>query len=268
MEPLNWSKLDPKLTKAIVAAQRLATTVDNDGRHPTQGWMYPTQAAIACKAREAMGESGIAVIMIGWTRSNGAVHGEFIILHEDGPCSPTFSAGMAIPRQSDETKGIAAAISILRKYVIAGILNMGWRDPSEDSDGNPNPGPRQKQQQRPPQKQQQARPSPVEEYRLKLLRDAQGWWKWLVEKGIDKTSVLHLVSGLDGGMPKPAPTSLLEAIVTTGKAMSNGFTGELPANNHKRLVSFLKHCEVPVLWCDGNSTSAGDSVDTRWPSGR
>lgn len=273
VEPLDWSKLDPKLTKAIVEAQRLATTVDNDGHNKAQDYRYPTQAAIADKAREAMGGAGLALIQLGWSKGgDGIVFAEFILLHQDGPMSPKFGAAMPLGRNPDMTKALAGALSILRKYVLAGLLNMGWRDPSEDPDADKpqrqNQNQQRQQQQRPPQNQQQARPNPVDEHRSKLLRDAQGWWKWLVDKGVSKSSVLQFVSGLDGSMPKPAPTSLLEAIVTTGKSMSNGFTGELPANSHSALISFLKHCEVPILWCDGNSTSAGDSVDAEWPAGR
>ena len=279
--PINWSNLHPKLTKAIVQAQRLATTVDSDGQHPTQGWRYPTQAAIACKAREAMGAAGIAIVQIGWKKGKDGIYGEFCIVHEDGPVSPVFGAAMAIPRNNDETKAIAASISILRKYVIAGILNMGWRDPREDSEGNPQPGKKnsqqkgaaqtQRRQQQPqPQPQPQPRrPNPVEEHRANALKAAQAWWKWLVEKGIAKGEVLRFVSGLDGEMSKPAPTSILEAIALAGKVLSHGPSSDgLPAINHSQLMSFMTHCDVGPLWCDGKKTPAGDSVDQKWPIGQ
>ena len=278
VEPLNWRSLDPKMTKALVEAQRKAKTVDNDGHNEGQNYRYPTQAAIACRAREAMGGAGIALIQVGWSRgAPGVVHAEFVIVHEDGPVSPVFGASMPLGRQSDPTKALAGALSILRKYVLAGLLNMGWRDPTEDIDAD---DPKAKQRQQQPRQQgrtqqqrpaQQTRPAdPVAQHNAKALQNASSWGKWLISKGLPKEQLFHYATGCDGPMPKPPPISVLDAISLAANTMQGAGVGEsgLTARRHEQLISFMEHSGLAPLWKCGALTEAGASVDKQWPSGR
>ena len=275
VEPVNWSKLDPKLTKAIVAAQGAATTVDNDGHNTHHGYRYPTQAAIACKAREAMFGAGIALIQIGWKRAeDGLLYAEFVIVHQDGPVSPVFGATMPVGGGQEPAKKLAAALSILRKYVLAGLLNMGWRDPTEDVDADK---PRGQQRQEPQHPQQQNRPAqqtrhvdPVTAYRSKAVQDARSWGKWLLEHGLPKEHLFNYATGRTDSMPKPPPTSVLEAITLAGRTMKDVYVedGGLMAATHGGLISFMEQQEIVPLWSHGNKTSDGDGVDQKWPIGR
>lgn len=271
VEPLNWSKLDPKLTKALVVAMRLATTVDNDGHNQAQNYRYPTQAAIACKAREAMGEAGIHCPLIGWRPSQGTVCADFVIVHESGVCSPVFSAQMPVGNGRDPAKQLAASLSILRKYVLAGLLNMGWRDPTEDIDAEQPQGQKRttpQNQQRPAQKTQPV--DPIAQHRDAAVRDARSWAKWLISRGLAASNLHHFATGCDGDMPKPPLTSVLNAISLAGNTMHAKSAGDdlLIATRHVDLVEFMVDHEIVPLWSYGKRSADGDSVDEKWPIGR
>lgn len=277
VEPLNWAKLDPKLAAGIVNAQRLATTVDNDGLNAGghgggSGYRYPTQAAIACKAREAMGESKIAIVQIGWKLvEREMIYAEFVIVHEDGPCSPVFGATMAGGRQKDPAKSISAGLSTLRKYVLAGLLNMGWRDPSEDIDAS-SPQGQQRATSQPQQSPAKQKPrDPIAEHRDAAVRDARSWAKWLISRGLAASNLLHYATGCDGEMPNPPPTSVLQAISLAGHTMhaeSESDEAHLTTMRHLDLVEFMVSHEIVPLWSYGKRSADGDSVDEKWPIGR
>lgn len=272
--PLDWSRLDPKITRALVKAMRMATTVENDGHNVRQDYRYPTQANIACKARDALGEAGIHCPMIGWRSGDpGVVHAEFLIVHEDGPVSPVFEAAMPLGRNPDPSKALAGALTILRKYVHAGLLGMGWRDPTEDPDAdNPRDQKQGPAQQNPQQKQgpsqQNRQVNPVVAHRAHVLKQASGWGKWLIGRGLPKERLFHYATGCDGEMPKPPATSVLEAIRRAGVAQSKSGNQGLPASDHASLISFFEHNEIVPLWSHGKRTRAGDGVDEKWPVSR
>lgn len=270
--PLDWSRLDPRLTKALVQAMRLATTVENDGHNKAQDYRYPTQAAIADKARQAMGEAGLHCPMMGWKPSQGLVYGEFLLVHESGACSPIFSAQMPVGSGRDPSKQLAASLSIMRKYVLAGLLNMGWRDPTEDIDadqpnrgGGGNRGQRQQQQSRPPRREQtppkRDKPNP----RTEALITAREWAKKLIEWGVGKDEIYSFATGCGGPMPEGPTMSVLAAITLAGNvcARSISISEPMPTAGHEALLAFIvEHTDAQPLWCDGKKTSAGERVDS------
>ena len=279
VEPVAWHSLHPKLTKAIVEAQRLATTVDNDGHNKAQGYHYPTQAAIAAKAREALGGAGIALIQIGWNpTSNGSIYAQFILVHEDGPTSPPFGATMALGAQREASKAIAGSLSILRKYVLAGLLNMGWSDPTEDVDAD---DPRQKKQaqrpvqNRPAQDDGQAAKERARQHRQQKLSihlaevsaSARTMFRKLVDADFEKDMIYCLATGAQQPMPDKPATSELAAVILAGQIVEHSANAGkgYPPTNRELLEYMSDNMDGSPLWRHGKITAEGESLDREWP---
>jgi hypothetical protein len=256
--------MSPKLCAAIVAAQGAATTVDNDGHNQKQNYKYATQAAIACKARQAMGLAGIALVQAGWRSvpmgNREGVNADFVIVHKEGAVSPVFSATMHVGMAPDKSKALAAGLSILRKYVLAGLLNMGWSDPSEDVDSGlhdkPRGGGRSNGHQKPAAQQAGSTVKPD-----KLRQDANGWRKFLIDRGCPSDEVFSFALGIDGAPPKPAPRSMLKSLCEAGHAVQKAHANGPNIQNHDELLAFLETTDRPILWAHGKITAAGESFD-------
>lgn len=150
--PLLPTAIPPKLAMGLVKAQAVATTVDNDGHNTQHHYKYPTQAAIASKARTACEVGGLAILMLGWETFMDTIQvhdGQQLIevprlhvrvpvsiIHESGESLPVFHATMPVVQHKGKgpDKAIAGALSLLRKYVIGQLLNMGWSDHTDDVD--------------------------------------------------------------------------------------------------------------------------------------
>jgi hypothetical protein len=271
MTPVKWSELDPKLTAAIVEAQGLAESVPVDSQHG-QGYKYASLSAIVSCGRAAMTASGLAMVTDGWSVDGSTLQVDCVIVHKDGPCSPVISAVMPIANRGDPTKALSASLSTARKYMLAGILNMDWTDPSTDTDSVHGPSADRQRANRqhahpaaaPPQRSQD--PGAYES----LLTDARGWARRLMSLGIDKNYILPYATGLDGAIPQQPATSILRAICTAGKVLSAAKTteGGIPPDSHEMLVTAIAQSNVPVLWSHGKITPTGESVDKSHPIDR
>lgn len=284
VEPVAWHSLDPKLTKAIVEAQRLATTVENDGVNTGghgqggSGYRYATHAAISDRARDAMGSAGLALIQIGWRPiENGMIYAEFVLVHEEGTSSPVFSATMAGGQQKDRAKSISAGLSTMRKYVLAGLLNMGWTDPTEDVDAD---DPRKKQDQRPAQNRptqddgraskeraHQHRQQKLSIHLSEVAAAARTRFRYLVDSGFDKDMIYSLATGAQQPMPDKPMTSELAAVVLAGTIVQHAAKcGRPPPPTNRELLEYMSdNMDGSPLWRHGKITAEGESLDREWP---
>ncbi len=281
VDELSWATLHPKICKALVVAQAAATTVDNDGHNAAQNYRYPTQAAIACRAREALGKADLAFVQTGWPRmgKDGSqfVVADFVLVHADGPCSPMFSAWMPLGGGRDPTKALAASLSILRKYVLAGLLNMGWRDPTEDVDAEVQQRGRGQQQNRgrPQQPRQQApkpaphankTPTPADPALFDSARESA---KQLLDAGIHKENVAVFATGVEGPWPDDPPSSLLQAVIVAALAVKHAQdAGAELSGNHGELIAYITtKTDLQTPWRNGKITGFGTELDSG-PAGR
>jgi len=274
IEPIKWSELDPKLAAAIVEAQGLAESVPVDSQHG-QGYKYASLSAIVSCARASMTASGLALITDGWSVEGSNLHVNYIIVHKDGPTSPSIGAVMPIASRGDATKALSASLSCARKYMLAGLLNMDWTDPSTDIDSEH--GPSTDAQKTNSQRQTQSRrPAPQAAPRLsdgqrmykELLTDAQGWARRMVALGVDKNRILSYATGISGGFPDHPPTSILRAVCSAGKALSAASVAENSPrmDSHEMLITAIAASGIPVLWSDGKITPTGEAVDEKLPA--
>lgn len=269
VEPLNWSKLDPKLTKGIVDAQTAIATVENDSFNKGQNFAYASSDAVLSAARAATTGAGIALAMVGWPQPrDGVVYAEFVLVHKDGASSPVFGASMPVTKFGDPRTSLAGSITFIRKYVYAGLLNMTWHDPRTDVEADQAKKNGSKPQQSPAQKTQPV--DPVAQHREAAVRDARSWAKWLISRGLAASNLFHYATGCDGDMPKPPPTSVIEAISLAGNTMHAHSAGDdqLVATRHMDLVAFMVDHEIVPLWAYGTKSADGDSVDAKWPISR
>ncbi len=134
---IDWQSLPKSICQGLVIAQSQVTTVENDGevKAEKRSFKFPTTAAIACCAREALSAGELALVSIGWAASPGngnGIRSGWLLVHSDGSVSPTITLSMPMAGGNDQIKALGATMSYTRKYLLASLLNMGWNDPREE----------------------------------------------------------------------------------------------------------------------------------------
>ncbi len=139
----------PELAEGLFLAQAAATTVESDGWNDHHKYKYPTQAAIAAKAREAMEAGGLFLnrlnseliptpeyLMRAGSQTPCFVRVTYRLAHRSGKALPPIivEAPVVPDRGRPLDKALAAALTLCHKATLAGLFNMGWSDPSEDVD--------------------------------------------------------------------------------------------------------------------------------------
>lgn len=283
--------LPPEIAEGLAIAQAKATTVESDGYNAHHKYYYPTIAAIACKAREAMDAGGLFLTRLSaqlvplpkWLGNTGAaamVECRYILGHRSGHRLPIIrvSAPVIPERGRPLDKATAGAITLAHRYLLAGLFNMGWCDPSEDPDqrndngggGNNRPGRGARQQNRqqaaegPPQPH--APPPPGQsafDVQYQALRRGVGEaLRYLGRYGIDANKALALATGCEGGAGKGLPASQLLAIIELSRivdAMRRDGRG-IPSS-HMQVDSWAKGHEIVVFWSGGRATQRGERAD-------
>lgn len=267
IEPIPWASLDPKLAAGLVKAQAAAVTVVNDGQNSFHKYKYPTQAAIACAARKALSEGGLAILVQGWEQVDGVLNCDIVIIHESGACSPTFSASMPVivERGKGPDKALAAAISHLRKYVSACVLNMGWADEA-DVDQRDDRGmsietkkPVIESKLSPPEK-----PKTLLDGLRIQARSACGQIQGLV--AIEMKDVLEFSTGLGDGLSKSTTPAELSAIVNCASILTdiaNENTGSLP-RTHSEFINAISQMDVTLEFVNGQITDLGRQMNEKY----
>lgn len=276
--------LPPEIAEGLAIAQAKATTVESDGYNAHHKYHYPTIAAIACRARQAMDAGGLFLTRISaqlvpmpkWLGNTGAaamVECRYILGHKSGQRLPIIrvSAPVIPERGRPLDKATAGAITLAHRYLLAGLFNMGWQDPSEDPDqrndngGGNRPGKGARHQHRQESQQAYAPPSGPSAFDVQYqqLRQYVGLsLQYLGRYGIDANKAFALATGCDGRAGKGLPASQLLAIIELSRIVdAMRRDGRGVPNSHMQVDSWARGHQVSPFWSGGNLTDRGTKAD-------
>lgn len=256
MAPIPWASMPPQLAKGLVDAQMSAQVIRNDGK--SSQYEYPTQAAIARMATAAFAAGRLAIISQGWEAKGGVVYMTFVLIHESGACSPGIHVHMPIVggRSRGDDKSLTAAITVLRKYLSAMLLNLGWTSESDDIDQRDDRYVQPPYVQ-PPSPRKVAEPEDNTPMGV-LRRRAKKLIKSAIDCGIKgvvtPTDVYQVATGSDGDLGADVTAPELEAIIVFGElAQGDGISRDYRPT-YEQIHTWL---EDPIFELDGALTDTG-----------
>lgn len=136
----------PELAKALATAQQKCRAVEKDAYNTFHRYHYASAEAIIAQAKDALAESGLALLPVEQTLSGFAREGEgrfelvrrFCLLHSSGEWMPISCAWPVCPekgRPLDKATAIAATLSL--SYLLRDLLLMPRVDPEDDAAARP-----------------------------------------------------------------------------------------------------------------------------------
>lgn len=319
VEGIDWTRpIPPVLAAALVKAQASIKTVDSNGVNKWHDYRYPKACDIKAMAREALAGSQLFLMLVeerlepypdGMPRGNelapnptpiGVLRNVYVLGHESGAIFPPITVRIPVfsekGRPMDKAKNAAATNG--HKYLCAGLLNMGWDDPTEDIDGrqdtattngnasgngngNRNKGRQQGQgqqgqgqgQQGQGQKGEAAKkfegPSEYDRVYAGLRKAAWQTLEKLATFSIERDVAFSLATGSNGPMGKGLKASQLLAVIEFGQVvdMMDKTTGQIP-NKHEQVAQWLAYNGVDPLWRRGEPTSRAIDFDRDCLAGR
>ncbi len=172
---LDMSSANAALMTALAKAQQAASTVGKDGRNTQRNYNYSTAEAMVRAAREAMADTGLAVLST-WTQEPAelpeggdignqfacaTVIEHFVLTHaEGGYISGRAEIDAIASRARPYDKAVAAAATYMHGFVLRHLLNLDRSEEGEaavDRRGDDSFDPRRGQRRQQPQGQPQSR---------------------------------------------------------------------------------------------------------------
>jgi hypothetical protein len=117
-----------------IAKNRTAYVIPEDQRKAPYTFDYADMAEIRDKTTPALSRHALALMQIVTDRPTGGTHIRTIIAHKS---AARVESSLSVPRADADIKTFGASITILRRYIVAAMLNVaGEADLDESPDPN------------------------------------------------------------------------------------------------------------------------------------
>lgn len=121
------AELQPKLSAALVKAQRSVKALEKDGDNKHHGYYYTTSEAVIDEGRKALSENGLefdeATVATEWERVPPIVHIKYLLSHESGE-SRAFEIDWPVLEGKGRPldKALAGSLTTALAYKLRGLL--------------------------------------------------------------------------------------------------------------------------------------------------